>query len=112
MKAVRDFGWPINPDQNSGNLVGVGAVTTTIYQGRRTTSSSAFLSQSPTNLHIWTNTTVHKILFQKDPVESISQAAGVILADGRELRARKETILCLETIGTPKMLLLSGIGPK
>lgn len=112
MKASRDFGWPVNRDQNSGHLVGVGSVTTTTYKGRRTTSSSAFLSKQPPNLHIWTNSTVHKILFDEKSTGDVPRAVGVVLANGLEVRANQETILALGTIDTPKLLLLSGIGPK
>ena len=111
MKAAQDFGWPINPDQNSGNAIGLAAVTTTTYKGARTTSATAYLSNVPSNLSIWTNTTAHKILFDDD-VGGVPQAAGVVLADGREVRAKAETILSLGSIDTPKILLLSGIGPK
>lgn len=112
MKALREFGWPVNRDQNSGHLVGVGAVTTTTYKGRRTTSSTAFLSKRPSNLQIWTKTAVHRVLFDDARAGSPPRAIGVVLADGREIRARKETILSLGSIDTPKLLLLSGIGPK
>lgn len=112
MKALREFGWPVNRDQNSGHLVGVGAVTTTTYKGRRTTSSTAFLNQRPSNLQIWTNTAVHRVLFDDVPADSPPRAIGVVLADGREIRARKEIILSLGSIDTPKLLMLSGIGPK
>ena len=111
MKAARDYGWPINRDQNSGHLVGVGSVTTTTYRGRRTTSSSAFLARTPKNLDILTNTTVHRVLFDETLAKGSCQAIGVVLSDGREIRANKETILSLGTIDTPKLLLLSGIGP-
>lgn len=114
MKAVRDFGWRVNTDQNSGDLVGVGAVTTTTYKGRRTTSSSAFLKDPPPNFQILTDTFVHKLLYKEDSGTSgtAPEVAGVILAGGRRLRARKEVILSLGTIDTPKLLMLSGIGSK
>ncbi len=112
MKAAQDLGWPINPDQNSGNAIGLAAATTTTHKGARTTSATAYLSNAPSNLSIWTNTAAHKILFENDSVGGVPQAAGVLLADGREVRARAETILSLGAIDTPKILLLSGIGPK
>ena len=112
MKAAQDFGWPLNPDQNSGDAIGLAAVTTTSHKGSRTTSATAYLSHIPPNLHIWTNTTAHKIIFEDDPIGSVPQAAGVICADGREVRAKAETILSLGSIDTPKILLLSGVGPK
>ena len=41
-KATRAYGYPMNPDQNSGESIGVGAVSTTVYAGRRTTSATAY----------------------------------------------------------------------
>ncbi|KIW31458.1 uncharacterized protein PV07_03106 [Cladophialophora immunda] len=112
MQAAQDFGWPINPDQNSGHPIGLAAVTTTSYEGSRTTSATAYLSNLPPNLHIWTNTIAHRIILEDNPAEDVLRAAGVVLADGREVRAKAETILSLGSIDTPKILLLSGIGPK
>lgn len=110
MKAALDHGWPLNPDQNSGNIIGMASVTTTIHEGWRVTSASAYLSDPPSNLVIWTNTTATKVLL--DTNGSKPRAIGVLLADGREIRARKEVILSLGVIDTPKILMLSGIGPR
>ncbi|KIX09119.1 uncharacterized protein Z518_00197 [Rhinocladiella mackenziei CBS 650.93] len=112
MKAALDFGWPLNPDQNSGDLVGIGVLSVTSYQGRRTTSASAYLSNPPSNLEIWTDSKVTKVLMDDAHSSGKPKAIGVLLADGREVRASKEVILSLGTIDTPKLLLLSGIGPR
>lgn len=113
--AARTYGYPINPDQNSGESVGVGTVSTTIYNGRRTTSATAYLESAPPNLTIWTNSTVTKVIIDNSGDKyqrSTPKALGVSLADGRTVMATKETILSLGSIDTPKLLLLSGIGPK
>lgn len=112
MKAALKFGWPLNPDQNSGDLVGVGATSTTTYKGFRTTSATAYLTNPPENITIWTNSTVFKLLFDEKTKSTSLSAVGVLLADGREVKARHEVILSLGTIDTPKLLLLSGIGPR
>lgn len=112
MKAALEFGWPLNTDQNSGNPIGVGVVTTTTYKGSRTTSATAFLNDPPPNLTIWTNTVAHRIILETSPGETVPHAAGIVLATGQEIRANKETILSLGAIDTPKILLLSGIGPE
>lgn len=112
MKAAQKFGWPLNPDQNAGDLVGVGAATTTSHNGWRVTSATAYLNDLPNNITIWTNTYVSKLLFDEKTMSTSLSAVGVLLADGREVRARREVILSLGTIDTPKLLLLSGIGPR
>ena len=112
LKAAFNHGWPLNPDQNSGHLVGVGAVTTTSYNGYRVTSASAYLQNPPANLVIWTDSVVTKILFNTDTKRARPKAMGVLLADGRTPKARSEIILSLGAIDTPKLLLLSGVGPR
>ncbi|KAK5044374.1 hypothetical protein LTR84_011324 [Exophiala bonariae] len=112
MKAALKFGWPLNPDQNAGELVGVGAVSTTTHKGFRTTSATAWLNDLPDNISLWTNSTVTRLLFDGKTGSAGLNAIGVVLADGREVRARNEVILSLGTIDTPKLLMLSGIGPR
>ncbi|RVX65791.1 hypothetical protein B0A52_10322 [Exophiala mesophila] len=114
-EAARSYGYPINPDQNSGESIGVGTVSTTTYNGRRTTSATAYLTNVPSNLTIWTNSEVTRILLDNAGVNngtSTPKVLGVRLRDGRVVTATKETILSLGSIDTPKLLLLSGIGPK
>lgn len=110
MEAAKTYGWPVNPDQNSGNIIGLASVTTTVHKGRRVTSGSAYLLNPPTNLVIWTRSTVTKVLF--DTTGAKPKATGVLLADGRSAKAVHEVILSLGTIDTPKLLKLSGIGPR
>ena len=112
MKAALNHGWPLNPDQNSGDLVGMGTCSTTTHDGYRTTSASAYLSGPPSNLVIWTNSTVTKVLFDEASALSKPKAIGVLLADGRKVQVTSEVILSLGTIDTPKLLMLSGIGPR
>lgn len=111
MKAAIDFGWPICRDQNSGNPIGVGCTTTTAYKGYRITSGSAYLSDPPPNLDIWCHAMANKIVLEPQP-DGKPKVVGVQLADGRQVRATKEVILSAGAIDTPKLLLLSGIGPK
>lgn len=112
MKAALKFGWPLNPDQNAGDLVGIGAVSTTTHKGFRTTSATAWLNDLPENITVWTNSTVTRLLFDENTKSTALTAVGVVLADGTEARARNEVILSLGTIDTPKLLMLSGIGPR
>lgn len=113
--AAQRYGYPINPDQNSGESVGVGAVSTTVYAGRRTTSATAYLTDPPSNLTIWTNSVVTELLLESSSSSgqrTTTKARGVRLRDGRLVHTTKEIILSLGSIDTPKLLLLSGIGPR
>ena len=111
MEAAIEFGWPVCRDQNSGDPIGVGCVTTTAYQGNRTTSASAYLNDPPRNLDIWCNAAVVKINFDQTPSGGL-KVVGITMADGRIIHASKEVILSAGAICTPKLLLLSGIGPR
>ena len=111
MEAAIEFGWPVCRDQNSGNPIGIGCTTVAAYNGNRTTSGSAYLQRPPSNLDIWCNTEVISIDFERNQTEEV-KAKGVRLANGQQVSARKEVILSAGSIGTPRLLLLSGVGPK
>ncbi|KAF8859468.1 glucose-methanol-choline oxidoreductase [Acephala macrosclerotiorum] len=100
------LGIPINKDLNSGNLLGLGMSPICAQDGLRTTSASAFLKTIPENLEIWTDTLVAKVLFEG------KRAVGVQLLDGRTVTAKHEVILSAGSVDTPKLLMLSGVGPR
>ncbi|KAJ9641171.1 hypothetical protein H2204_002849 [Knufia peltigerae] len=114
MRAAKSHGLPLNPDQNSGDIIGMAGVTTTTHAGWRVTSASAYLTNPPSNLVLWTNSAVTQVVFDTNTTSTKQQprASGVILSDGRQVRATKEVILSLGTIDTPKLLMLSGIGDR
>ncbi|KAL9068020.1 MAG: hypothetical protein Q9161_006465 [Pseudevernia consocians] len=100
-------GYPLNPDLNSGNPLGLSICPNTAYRGIRITSSSLLL-KAPSNLHILTNTNVARVLFSPaDPLKAI----GIETLEGAKLFARAEVILSAGALNTPKILFLSGIGP-
>lgn len=68
---------PKNLDHNSGNPLGVGICQVSAFNGQRTTASGAYLSTTPPNLTIRTETTVRKVLFQDN------QAIGIEVSEQR-----------------------------
>ncbi|XP_049522903.1 uncharacterized GMC-type oxidoreductase Mb1310-like [Dermacentor silvarum] len=75
--------------------------------------STCFLNEmmrpNITNLHIYTYSTATKIIFEGN------RATGVeFVKDGKTEKAyaTREVILCAGAVNTPKLLMLSGIGPK
>ncbi|KIN05240.1 GMC oxidoreductase [Oidiodendron maius Zn] len=106
MDAADKFGFPINLDPTTGNPIGIGISPNSAHAGLRTTSASAHLSSPLTNLTVWTKTRVIRVVLDG------KKAVAVDLADGRIVTANREVILCAGAIDTPKLLLLSGIGPK
>ncbi|CAL5195627.1 unnamed protein product [Lathyrus oleraceus] len=86
--------------------------------GRRHTAAELLASGNPEKLTVLVHATVQKIVF--DTTGKNPKAVGVIFNDenGKQHEAmlgndkQSEVILSSGAIGTPQMLLLSGIGPK
>ncbi|MDQ0395853.1 GMC family oxidoreductase [Labrys monachus] len=111
VKTLQGMGHRYNPDFNSGEQRGVGFMQTTIDRdGRRSSATTAFLSQvmRDPRLTVLSETTVTRVLFDG------RRAIGVEVAQGgrREtLHADREIILAAGAYVSPKLLMLSGIGP-
>jgi choline dehydrogenase-like flavoprotein len=91
---------------NSGDPTGFGLAPTTYYKGLRTTAATAYLSTPPSNLTILADSFVSKVKFRESKT-----AEGVETASGKIYYARKEVILSAGALVSPKILLLSGVGP-
>ncbi|KAK6087260.1 putative aldehyde dehydrogenase [Seiridium cupressi] len=104
-KAAQETGFGINPDVNNGNPIGMGIGTVCIYKGIRVTSSSAYLTDPPSNLKIIIDAHIEKIILDA------KVAVGVQTVDGRQFNATKEVIVSAGALNSPQILLLSGIGP-
>ncbi|XP_046481413.1 glucose dehydrogenase [FAD, quinone]-like [Neodiprion pinetum] len=100
-------------DVNGKTQTGFNRPQTTTRNGLRCSTSKAYLRSTADrrNLHISTNSLVHKILIDK----TTKTAYGVefVRENMRHIvRAKKEVILSAGAIQSPKLLMLSGIGPK
>lgn len=104
--AAEQAGLGTNADVNSGNPLGMGMGTVCIYNGKRLTSSIAYLSSPPSNITILPESAITKIIFNR------KRAVAVHTLDNRILSATKEIIVCGGAINTPQILMLSGVGPK
>ncbi|KAI0052418.1 GMC oxidoreductase [Auriscalpium vulgare] len=109
--------FPLNPDMNSGNPIGIGYSQFSVENGSRTSSATAYLEpalSSGSNLDVLVNTQVTK-LFQTGTEQGLPAIRGVQFAQSAEgpfyvVNATTEVILSAGAIGTPQLLLLSGIG--
>ncbi|KAH7400180.1 glucose-methanol-choline oxidoreductase-like protein [Cadophora sp. MPI-SDFR-AT-0126] len=108
--AAREQGVKINGDINSGDPTGWGLCPSTYHNGSRVTAATAYLSSPPANLTILASTSVSRVLFRSD--SGTKRAIGVQTSEGQDFRAAKEVILSAGAINSPKLLLLSGIGPR
>ncbi|MEH0421281.1 GMC family oxidoreductase [Streptomyces sp. B21-083] len=107
----RAFGLRDIPDVNEEDGERIGYTMATIAAGQRFSAARAFLrpARSRPNLTVARETTVTRVLFDGD------KAVGVRVrkTGGQEedVRARREVILSLGSLATPRLLQLSGIGP-
>ncbi|KAB2664817.1 alanine-phosphoribitol ligase [Brucella tritici] len=107
IRAGQELGIPYNPDFNGREQAGVGFYQLTQRNRRRSSASLAYLAsiKGRRNLTVRINAPVRNIVLEK------TRATGVALMSGEVLRASREVILSSGAIGSPKLLLQSGIGP-
>ena len=108
--AAVQSGLPRNPDFNGATQDGAGLVQVNVRHGRRCSAADAFLRpvRHRRNLSIVTDVHALQILFEG------RRAAGVrCWRHGREeiARASREVIVCGGALGSPQLLMLSGVGP-
>lgn len=99
-------------DLNGRNQFGWGPTQATIRKGVRWSTYRAYLKRvlNEENIHIASRTLVQKVIFEG------KKAIGVLIrgesGDEKVVLANKEVILTAGTVGSTKLLLLSGVGPK
>jgi choline dehydrogenase-like flavoprotein len=102
-------------DYNSESQIGVSNIQFTVYNGSRQSANNAFIKpihRKRKNLIIRTNAQVTRILIDQQ-TRSAFGVEYVCLKTKKIIRAyaRKEIIVSAGAIGSPKLLMLSGIGP-
>jgi len=106
IQAGSQAGYPVTADYNGEQQEGFGAMEATIWRGTRWSAAKAYLkpAQQTGRCKLVRGLAARVILRE-------GRAEGVELADGRQLMARREVVLAASSINTPKLLMLSGIGP-
>ena len=110
VEAARQAGYPVNTDFNGARQEGVGMYQVTHKNGERFSAAKAYLTPNlgRVNLTVITGAHTTRILFED------KRAVGVEVRVGRELKqlkARREVLLCAGALQSPQLLMLSGIGP-
>lgn len=92
-----------------GKHMGFATAQGTLFNGERHSTAKAFLVpiKGRQNLHIIKNAIVSDLIINKDNVEGIRFE---INGKKMEAKAKREVILSAGTVGSPKILMLSGIG--
>jgi choline dehydrogenase-like flavoprotein len=110
IRAAQDYGIPYNPDFNGARQAGAGFYQLTQRDVRRSSAATAYLKPAETraNLTVLTGAQALRILTEG------RRATGVEVAQGKTVtrhRASREVIVTSGAIGSPRLLMLSGIGP-
>ncbi|WP_339805183.1 GMC family oxidoreductase N-terminal domain-containing protein [uncultured Marinobacter sp.] len=109
VKAAGERGYALNDDFNSGSQEGFGLYQVTQKDGMRASAAGAYLHPAleRSNVTIQGESLVHNLIIED------GQATGVRFESGGEVHeahASREVILSAGAIGSPQILMLSGIG--
>lgn len=117
IKAAQNCGYPFNDDFNGAVQEGVGLYQVTQFhsgkhKGERCSAAAAYLHPVMylrKNLTVITHAEVAKILIkEKKAIGAEYQYRGQM----RQVRAKREVLLCAGAIKSPQILMLSGIGDE
>ncbi|MGU3574724.1 choline dehydrogenase [Brucellaceae bacterium C25G] len=109
IEAGHQAGFELTDDYNGEKQEGFGQMEQTIHHGRRWSAANAYLKPALKRK----NVTLVKGLARKVIIEN-QRATGVEIESGnvlRTIRAKREVIIAASSINSPKLLMLSGIGP-
>ncbi len=107
--AGRQAGYEVTDDYNGEKQEGFGPMEQTVWKGRRWSAANAYLRPALKR----PNVSLTRALVRRVVIED-GRAVGVEVEKGGEisvLRARREVILSAGSINSPKLLMLSGVGP-
>ncbi len=109
VEAGQQAGFELTADYNGEKQEGFGPMEQTVWQGRRWSAANAYLRPAMKA----GNVALYRCLAQRVVIED-GRAVGVEVSRGSRtevVRARREVILSASAINSPKLLMLSGIGP-
>jgi choline dehydrogenase len=110
VQACQQLGMPYNPDFNGPRQEGASAYQTTTRGARRCSAAAGYLRPAlqRANLMLQTGAEITRLRIEN------GRAIGVELMQGGSatlVRAEREVLLTAGAIGSPKLMLLSGLGP-
>lgn len=110
VEVAKETGYNLVSDPNAEDQMGFTFAQGTIERGKRVSSAKAFLEPivNRTNLHVVKNAQVTDVIIKR------SKARGVnfVIGDKKlKVKAKKDVILSAGAIGSPHILLNSGVGP-
>ncbi len=110
LRSCQELGMPYNPDFNGAVQEGAGTYQTTTRNARRCSAAVGYLRPAlgRPNLTLITKALVLRVVFEGKRavgVEYVTDGAPVVV------RADSEVIVTSGAIGSPKLMMLSGVGP-
>jgi choline dehydrogenase len=109
VEAGRQAGYPVTGDYNGQQQEGFGPFDATIYKGKRWSAASAYMRPALKR----PNCNITRAFARKIVIED-RRAVGVEVSRGSKVEvitANKEVIVAASSLNSPKLLMLSGIGP-
>jgi choline dehydrogenase len=109
IEAGRQAGYPVTADYNGAQQEGFGPMEATIWKGRRWSAANAYLRPALKTGKV----RLVRALARRVVIEG-GRAVGVEVRRGgavEVVRAGREVVLAASSLNTPKLLMLSGIGP-
>ena len=109
VEAGRQAGYETTDDYNGEKQEGFGPMEQTVWRGRRWSAANAYLKPALRR----PNCSLIRALARRVVIED-GRAVGVEVARGgavETIRAGREVILAASAINSPKLLMLSGVGP-
>jgi choline dehydrogenase len=109
LEAAGQAGYPIARDISGGLEEGFGFCDLSIVDGRRQSAADAYLVpiMSRPGLEVVTDALVHRVLMDGDRCRGVEYHVG---AETFVAECTGEVVLAAGTVGTPQLLMLSGIG--
>ena len=110
IRAAQEYGIPYNPDFNGARQAGAGYYQLTQRNVRRSSTATAYLqpAMGRRGLTVRTGVLCRRLIVEAGRIVGVE-----IVQRGQreEVRATREVVLAAGAIGSPRLLLLSGIGP-
>ena len=110
IEAGEEAGYAATEDYNGERQEGFGAMEMTVWRGRRWSAANAYLKPAlqRRNLKLKAHAHVRRVIIERGRATGVEYETG---GAARRVRARREVILAASSINSPKLLMLSGIGP-
>ena len=110
IEAGEQAGYAVTEDYNGERQEGFGAMEMTVWRGRRWSAANAYLKPvlQRRNLALRAHAHVRRVVMEGRRAVGVEYETGGTI---RRVRAKADVILAASSINSPKLLMLSGIGP-